>query len=283
VVRDAIAPLPIRNIILNLPATFVINMERDQNRREAMRARLDAINLPFEFFSAVDGRTLSINDCAHYDGAKRRRFFGRDMTPGEVGCLLSHRGIYERMIRDNLKHALILEDDVMFEADFPDVLRALLKSPIKWNMIRFLGCEKIYNLGQRKIVPLTENYWLARIPGTHGGAHAYLLTLDTARILMAHSARSWLPIDTLHGRCWETGLESLVVHPAPLMPDEAAGSTIEDARFDKTRHLEGLDALLYPLRRFRFKLGEGISKRWIYFSSWFRDKRARTNTGAEQP
>jgi glycosyl transferase family 25 len=274
VVTGALTPLPIRKLQVDLPTTFVINMDRDQDRRDTMRARLDAIGVPFEFFPAVDGRELSIADCPHYDSAKRRRYFGRDMTPGEVGCLLSHRGIYERMICDNLTYALILEDDVMFEADFPDVLRAVLQSPVKWDMIRFLGCEKIYKLGQRKIIPLTDHYWLARIPGTHGGAHAYLLTLKAALVLMAHSERSWLPIDTLHGRCWETGLESLVVHPAPLMPDEAAGSTIEDARFDKTRHLKGRDALLYPLRRFKFKLAEGISKRWIYFSAWFRDKRA---------
>ncbi len=261
---------------MTLPRIFVINLERDQLRREQMRERLDALGLAFEFLPAVLGTAIDLDTCPHYDGARRRRYFGRDMTQGEVGCLLSHRRIYEIMLRDDVACALVLEDDVTFEPDFAEVLRALMDNPVKWDMVRFLGSPKIYRLGRRLIAPLVGRYWIARIPGTHGGAHGYLLTQNAARILLAHTARSWLPIDTLQGRCWETGLESVVVHPAPLWPDPAAGTTISDVRFDKTLRIGGLDRLLYPLRRFALKLGETIGKRRVYWGAWNRDGRRPT-------
>lgn len=258
-----------------LPTTFVINMAKHAERRAAMTERLGAIGLPFTFFEAVDGYALSLADCQVYDGARRRRWFGRDMTQGEVGCLMSHRAIYQRMVDEDIPVALVLEDDVMFEAEFPAVLAALLASPVRWDMVRFLGSPKIYKLGRREIADLVPGYRLARIPGTHGGTHAYLMTLHAARVLLRHTQRSWVPIDTLQGRCWTTGLESLVIHPAPLHTDEAAGSTIGDARFDKTVRLTGWSKALFPARRFWFKLCETAGKRYVYWSSLFRDRRAQ--------
>lgn len=261
---------------MTLPAVFVINLQRDTVRRAQMRERLDAIGLPFRFLDAVVGDGLDLDTCPHYDGARRRRSFGRDMTKGEVGCLLSHRKAYEIMVEEGLDTALILEDDVTFEPDFPDVLRALHATPVPWDIVRFLGSEKIYRLGRRIIALLVGRYFMARIPGAHGGAHAYLLTQAAARVLLDHTRRSWMPIDTLHGRCWDTGLESLVVHPAPLRTDPEAGTTISDARFDKTVRLEGLDRTLYPLRRFWFRFTETLGKRRVYWSSWWRDGGAAT-------
>ena len=267
---------PRKNNNLTLPAVFVINLQKDTVRRRQMRERLDAVGLPFRLLDAVVGDELDLDHCPLYDGARHRRYFGRDMTRGEVGCLLSHRNAYEIMVDEGLGTALILEDDVMFEPDFPDVLRALAAHPVQWDIIRFLGSAKIYRLGRRIIAPLVGRYRIARIPGAHGGAHAYLLTQAAARTLLDHTRCNWMPIDTLHGRCWETGLESLVVHPAPLATDPAAGSTISDARFDKTVHLRGVERALYPFRRFWFRFTETLGKRRVYWSSWWRDGRAAT-------
>ncbi len=255
----------------DVPAVFVINMVKDTERRAAMEARLDTLQLPYAFFPAVDGRAAGGVNSPFYDGPRRRRVFGRDMLPGEIGCLLSHRTIFEKMVEDNIPCAVVLEDDVVFEKDFPDVLRALLSTPVKWDVIRFLGSAKIYKRGCRKIAPLTGRYWLARLPTAPGGAHGYLMTRHAAQVMLKHMRKNWLPIDTLQGRAWETKLETLVVHPAPLWPDNEAGSTIGDARFDKTVRLEGLDKTLYPFRRALYKAGEALGKKYIYWSAWRRD------------
>jgi len=264
-----------------LPPVFIINLPRHAERRQIMKTRLQEIGLTYEFIDGVDGKTLSPDDLISYDRQKRLRYFGRDLQPGEIGCLLSHRKIFQKMVDEQLSHAVILEDDVIFEAEFPAVLQALLTTPVPWDVIRFLGSEKIYARGCRKIAPLAGHYQLARLPTAPGGAHGYLMSQKAAQVMLRHMQRNWLPIDTLQGRTWETGLETLVVHPAPLYPDQTAGSTIGDARFDKTVRLSGLEKTLFPLARSWFKLTESCGKRYSYAASWRRDRRQHKKLTAQ--
>jgi glycosyl transferase family 25 len=259
--------------MLKPPPVFVINMAKDESRREIMASRLDRTGVGYEFFPAVDGRGFDLSKTPAYDGAKRRRYFGRDMIPGEVGCLLSHRAVYEKMAAENIPYAVVLEDDVIFEADFKEALQALLATKIKWDVIRFLGSKKIYARGCRKIAKLTDKYWLARLPTAPGGAHGYVLTLHAAKIMLKHMQRNWLPIDTLQGRMWETGLETLVLYPAPVQIDNSESTIGEAARMDKTVKLTGIDKTLYPLYRGIYKVTDTLGKRYVYWSSFSRDKK----------
>ncbi len=261
----------------NLPPIFIINMPKDKDRRSIMQERLNDLGLCGDFIEAIDGRKMNSKQIdAVYDSAKRKRYFGRDMTKGEIGCLLSHRKIYEKMIDDNIPHAVILEDDVIFEKDFKQALAGIMVASIKWDVIRFLGSEKIYKRGCRKITKVGDSrYQFARLPTAPGGAHGYLLSLYAAKIMAQHMQRNWLPIDSLQGRVWETGLETLVLYPAPLYPDPSQESTIgNDVRFDKTVKLEGIARKLYPLTRTWFKLCENIGKRSVYWLSWFKDRKS---------
>ncbi len=257
------------------PPIFIINMPKDLQRREAMQVRLDDIGVKATFIDGVNGREMSDEEIANvYDSEKRKRYFGRDMTKGEIGCLLSHRKIFAKIVDEEIENAVILEDDVIFEPDFKQALEAVIASPMKWDVIRFLGSKKIYKRGCRKIKNLgNTRYQWARLPTAPGGAHGYMVTLGAAKTMLKHMRKNWLPIDTLQGRCWETGLETLVLYPAPLYPDPEEESTIgNDTRFDKTVKLEGLARSLYPLTRTWFKLCENIGKRRVYLGSWLRDK-----------
>ncbi len=261
----------------NLPPIFIINMPKDVERRSSIQKRIDKAGVEAVFIDGVNGSVMSDEEVADvYDSAKRKRYFGRDMTKGEIGCLLSHRKIFTKMVDEDIPVAVILEDDVIFEPDFKQALKAIMLSPIKWDVIRFLGSKKIYKRGCRKIASLGDTrYQFARLPTAPGGAHGYILTLDAAKTMLEHMQKNWIPIDTLQGRCWETGLETLVLYPAPLYPDPTVQSVIgNDTRFDKTVKLEGLSRAFYPITRTWFKLCENIGKRRVYISSWLRDKRA---------
>ena len=262
------------------PPVFVINMPADADRRVIMTERLKTTKVPYSFFEAVNGRGIDIKNAPYYDSSKRCLFFGRDMMPGELGCLLSHRAIYEKMDHENIPYAVVLEDDVIFEDGFHDTLMALMKTPVHWDVIRFLGSPKIYARGCRKIAPLINHYWLARLPTAPGGAHGYLLSLHAARVMLKHMEKNWVPIDTLQGRTWQTGLETLVLHPAPLHPDQTAASTIGDKRFDKTVQLTGWKKQFFPVFRSWFKLCENMGKRYVYLSALPRDIKHKSMPGA---
>ncbi len=255
----------------NCPPVFIINLPEDTDRRKIMQERLEPTGVPYEFIEAVNGREFDLANTPAYNRKKRLRYFGRDMIGGEIGCLLSHRNIYEKMDRENIPFAAILEDDVVFEPEFKDVLCALVETKVPWDVVRFLGSKKVYARGCRKIAPLLGQYWTARLPTAPGGAHGYVLTLKAARVMLKHMKTNWVPIDTLQGRIWETGLETLVLHPAPLHIDESAETTIGDSRLDKTLQIEGWQKKLFPLFRAWFKIYENIGKRYVYWSAWPRD------------
>lgn len=254
-----------------LPPVFVINLKRSEGRRKDMSERLGKLGVPFSFFEAVDGHALDIDNLPAYDGLKRRLFFGRDLRKGEIGCLLSHRAVYQHMVDNNISAAVVLEDDVFLKDDFPEVVRALMNQPAAWDMVRFLDSEKVYQKSRFIRLLGVGSYSLKRVLIASGGAYGYVLTLKAARALLRHMQKNYLPVDALHGYVWRTGLEVLSVVPSPVSPDNEIGSTIGEARFDKTLHVKGWQKAVYPLTRSWLKFSELVGKRRAYWLSLPRD------------
>ncbi len=259
---------------MSRPHIFVINMKHSTERRAVMTARLEALGLAYSFFEAVDGRGLDLDRLPAYDGTRRRLFFGRDMTPGEIGCLLSHKAVYQHMVDQNIAAAVVLEDDVFLTPDFPVVIEALTRLSVKWDVIRFLAQEKVQKTPCRIIYELDcKPYALARIGATPGGAYGYMLTRSAAGKLLRHMQKNLLPVDILHGYVWKTGLESFILKPSPVSADMEGESTIGyGKRFDKSLALKGWERLAYPFTRSWLKFSELVGKRAAYWVAWPRDR-----------
>jgi len=102
---------------------FVINLDKNTDRMDKMRRQLTDLCVEHERFPAVYGAELSheekksaVNDFAWWCTQ------GYPARDGQVGCALSHANIYRKMLSDNIGCACILEDDVVFDARFKDVL-----------------------------------------------------------------------------------------------------------------------------------------------------------------
>ncbi|MEP3247756.1 MAG: glycosyltransferase family 25 protein [Sneathiella sp.] len=264
-----------KHAVSNEIRVIVINRKKDTERRKVMSERLDALGLEHEFLEAVDGHSFEAHAAPEYDGKKRRRYFGRDLTAGEIGCLLSHRAVCQKMVDENIPLALVLEDDTYFKEDLPAVLEALLKTNIAWDMVRFLNWDKIFKGPHRILSSLVGDYKLARVQATPGGAYAYVLTRHSAEVMLRFTKKNWLPIDALQGRCWETGLNILVTKPTPAFADFDVPSTIGDGRFDKKITATGLTRVLFPIFRFCFKFGSGFAKRRYFKSTEMLDKQGK--------
>lgn len=243
---------------------FIINRAKDTTRRQAMSERLDLLGLKYQFFEAVDGHSFDAHNVPEYDGNRRRQYFGRDLTSGEIGCLLSHRAIYKMMIEENVEHALVLEDDTIFQPNFPEVLSTVLEGDLQWDILRFLNATKILQSPHRLLNSLPSGHNLYSIQATPGGAYAYILSKHAAKRLLEHTERNWLPIDMMHGWCWRTKLRVVTMLPSPVVADYDVESTIGEQRFDKTLHVSGGVKLLFPLYRRWFKFSSGVGKRYAY-------------------
>lgn len=245
----------------------VISLEDARARRDVISDRLRALGIPFEFVPGVDGRKLDVPSHPGYDRFKRRIFFGRDLSNGELGCVLAHRNACRHALESGHAATLVLEDDALLTDELPEVLADLLAMPERWDLVRFLGREKNYR-ASRLIGPLPHGRaHLARPLGTPGGAYGYLLNPRAARRLLELTQRIWLPIDTLHGMTWLTGLATLSVVPSPILPDDDTPSCIDgqDAhrRWDKSVTLTGFWRMVYPFTRGFHKLRFGVMGRWM--------------------
>ncbi|HRH55586.1 MAG TPA: glycosyltransferase family 25 protein [Candidatus Paceibacterota bacterium] len=100
--------------------TIVINLDRDTERMAYMDAQLRALGIPYERQRALRGEEIIGTDEYHEDLA---RAAGHNLLPGELGCAASHKRIYERILREELPYALILEDDVELPYNFKEIIQ----------------------------------------------------------------------------------------------------------------------------------------------------------------
>lgn len=128
---------------------------------------------PFEIVQAFDGRGGDIpDDYKTYDGWKLEDswndWWNRDMTPGEVGCAISHRIVWERIVTEGVNgRALILEDDFLCNGGLSD----LPEPSTDWE-IALLGRQKIEADVEEPAVDAT---WCR--PRHFYNMHAYVLNV----------------------------------------------------------------------------------------------------------
>lgn len=258
--------------------TFVISLKECADRRAKIAARLAQLRMAFEFVDGIDLRGADILEHPHYDAERRRLYYGRDLQPGELGCLLSHRQVYQIMVERELPYALVLEDDAGLEDDLPAVVASLVRSPVRWDLIRFLDKKKVYRKKCRHICKIDAVHELSRLPTNSGGAYGYLLNHHAASRLLEIMRLNWLQNDVLHSRAWFTGLTTYIVRPSPVTHpvDDEDDSIIGVTRFESHIDLSGWQRFLHPIARFGMKLQDQYMKRLHYFRCLSLDAKNRS-------
>jgi len=227
---------------------FVLNLARCPERLARVRARLDELGVPFERLEGVDDAVLS--------EAERRRHvsrFGwwccslRPIMKGQVGCTLSHQNAYRRMVADGLDRACVLEDDVVLDARFPEVLARL---DTELNAAQAQVALLFDHRDGRMDIPVeTRPFALERVEDSMF-AEAYVLTRRAAeQILKANYPLRVM--DDIWGRWVRQGrIELYRSHPSVCTQASArdGGSTIDFVGFERGR-MSFAARLWWDLRR----------------------------------
>ncbi|MDC9614873.1 glycosyltransferase family 25 protein [Xenorhabdus khoisanae] len=158
---------------------FVINLEKDVDRKLSIQTQLEELNLDAEFITGVYGRGLSDEQlktiCPNFNKIY--------LTLGEVGCSMSHLNVYKKMIDKNISIALILEDDVIFDHNLIAVLSSLEKGPqaLSSNPFVFL-LNKTNEYFDSFKKPLTDKHNIVNVIDS-AGSFGYILNLAAAKKL----------------------------------------------------------------------------------------------------
>lgn len=205
-------------------SVYLINLDRSPERRFRMEARILSKGLEFERVSAVDGRTLSMPPSS-FDEVGYRRRHGRRPNPLEIGCYLSHVECARRMLESDADHALILEDDLIFDEDLVATLNAALDECRSWDILRLSSV----NRGKKfKLKPLTALRNLSVSLTREKGSGAYVINRRAAQWIAEQLVPMRLPYDLAFDLEHLAGLRGLFIDPQPIRQSAERGSLIQN-------------------------------------------------------
>lgn len=197
---------------------FIVNLKKSAERRRKMEDQLHTLGLSAEFIEAVDGRLMSDDERKRVTAEVNYAFL-----PGEIGCALSHQKIYRKIIDENIENALILEDDVVLNDDFKNVLAHISIPADSPSVILLSRSNKFFKKPLEKI---THQHSLHKT--LHATtAHSYIINNRAATSLLNGLNPIWIVADKwgLFEDMSLVDVYSVVPHPVHLS-DEAKNSTI---------------------------------------------------------
>jgi glycosyl transferase family 25 len=170
---------------------FVINLETSPERYQYAEQQLLSLGIQPQRFNAVYGKNLSakqIDTC--YDKAANRRHFRRSLSLGEIGCYLSHRGIWQYMQEHNIELAIVLEDDIDIDAKFPEAIKQI-GNLTGWDHIK-LSDDR--DTPAHQTLSLRDGFKLANFKKVPNCATGYAINLQGVKKLLRRD-KFFRPVD----------------------------------------------------------------------------------------
>ncbi len=195
---------------------FVLNLPRATDRLRIMRERLADLGLEAEILPAVEG--------ARIDRGSLPAGTEPGLSPGELGCYLSHVRFWETVVEQGLPAAIILEDDVLLDPALLEVAQGVLALGYPVDAVRLSALRPVRGItlgalpGGRRLVLPNKN---------PSGTQGYLVTQAGARRLLAALPVPRAPIDTTLDAYWKHDLYVPVVTPAVVEEDSTIASSIQ--------------------------------------------------------
>jgi GR25 family glycosyltransferase involved in LPS biosynthesis len=192
---------------------FVITLPQATQKQELMKKRMQSLGIPFEFVWGVDGRLLSQEELQKaFDKRKsynylkwyRNRTAGIELTRGEIGAVLAHRKVYQKMVDEHIERAIVMENGTFVSDDFESVVEkvvACIKQEfIKNNLIIKLDtllslptnrgyCVKLKNIMNKLMRPvqikIDNELAIIKTPVIFGGAVGYYIDNAAAQTMLS--------------------------------------------------------------------------------------------------
>ena len=206
---------------------FIIHLKRAESRKAHVEGLIKASPLTAEIVDAVDGKELSPAErSAVYVRQLHRPIYPFELRDTEIGCFLSHRRCWQRIVELDLPFGMIFEDDAKLDPQLAArALEVSSKHIDQYGYIQFPvrpiadGAKRIAEAnGCRLLLPkLTPLRASGQIVSQSAAKHLLKITEVIDR-----------PVDTFLQMFWLTDLKLAAVEPSGLTDRtvQAGGSTI---------------------------------------------------------
>lgn len=197
---------------------FLINLDKNPERLRKCDAQLRHLGVDYERFPAVYGKTLPKElKKRHVHGFLWWCAGGRRVLDGEIGCALSHIGVYRKIIAEGLDFACVLEDDVILTPYFADQLKRVE------GWVDSGSPQVVLLSNHTKREPEDDGAW--RISWTKGdrGAEGYVITRPAAIAMIRANYPLRAAADTWPRWVRRAGIELFHAFPVVCRQDWTPG------------------------------------------------------------
>lgn len=201
---------------------FVIHLE-GSDKRAVNVDRLRETLADVVLFPAVRGADLSADQRqSFYRPNLHRPRYPFPLGASEIGCFLSHRGCWQKIVDDDLPGALIAEDDLGLGAGWSDALDVL---KVEANPERFIRLPAKDRESRGK--PDQAKVFLPRVIGLQ--MVLQYVGREAARRLLAASVVCDRPVDTFLQMHWVHGqpIHTILPNGVSELAAQLGGSTIQ--------------------------------------------------------
>jgi glycosyl transferase family 25 len=220
--------IPIRIITLN-PESDPVRELRDELKKQGFDS---------ETSLGVDGRngTPALIDDEVIDQEESLKMRMVELRNAEIGCYLSHYRLVKKAFEQQYERICILEDDVLIESSFADVLQAIDDLPSTFEFVRLMGLKRHR---RKTLQALTPEHHLIRPHKGICGTQGYVINRIGMQKVIAAGKRIAEPIYKFYDHFWDYGLECFGVEPHTIWERSNTQSTIEkESRTQATKALD---------------------------------------------
>ena len=224
-----------------------VNLDRSTERWVSIQRQASQLGLVVERFSAVDGSKLNP--------------LPFPIAAGAVGCFLSHRGIWERIMQGSDEYVLVLEDDALLSSDLPAFLQDTSWIPGDADLVHIGGSDPRCSIeGFPRPAKGRKLFRSIKCTGTEG----YIITKRCAAVLLKDMVYVDKEFDQVLFNGGRNDLKIYKIFPALCTQDRKnLSSTIE-------RISKGISKERVPMLK---KIKREIGKGWKKFLYLFRLQR----------
>ncbi len=189
----------------------VISLQNAAERRRKIDAQFEGTGLKWSYF---DAHTSLKHAGLRYDPNEAKKRFGRTLSAPEIAvCSSQVAALSDFLERGSTEYVLVLEDDVIFDTDFPLNQFCTFCSEQGIDYIRLFGKHyaKAVRLGfffDRSIL---------RYKSSPAGAQAYLMSKAGVRKFLERYRSVDATVDLAMDRFWDLQLPIYSIFPYPII------------------------------------------------------------------
>jgi glycosyl transferase family 25 len=189
----------------------VISLPSAIERRRNIEAMFDGTGLAWSYF---DAHASLKQPGLRYDLGEAKRRFGRTLSVPEIAVCSSHVAVLSDFLeRGSAEYVLVLEDDVIFDTDFPlDEFSAFCSEK---------GIDYIRLFGKHYAEAVRLGFFfdrsIVRFKSSPAGAQAYLMSKAGARKFLEGYPSIDATVDLAMDRFWTLQLPIYSIFPYPII------------------------------------------------------------------